>query len=475
MAQAPAETEVTSQSHEHAGDRSQLVHPTVQAPPVTPGKVALWLFLGTEVMFFTGLIGSYVVLRSGSGEREYSNTFAPATVGRLVDPEDFRPVVLHSAGEGAEVVAGLAEQLAASAGPNMDLDELRHAVEAVPHGVVSVPDDERAKALVETLKTSRTVVIESAGARRTVGLAERIATLSGINVEDARKAVEAAPRGGISVPNQAKARELVSAIEKARTVVVESVGPKPEEVASAIASAVGLTGEKNQKRILSRLQGEEGQPSPGPLGVVVASDEEARALASTLNNALEAKAKVEGEPEAKVEGGPEAEVGTLSFHSWPQPYDAMTNPLSIDLTAINTFILICSSVTMVLALSAIQRGYPGRMKLYLLATILIGGTFLGVQVYEYYQLMFGHHYPIGISRTGHFRPDSSLFASCFFTMTGFHGAHVAGGIIALTCLLLASLTGRYSRNNHSSVELVGLYWHFVDLVWILLFTVVYLI
>ncbi len=475
MAQAPAEREAKPDISALQGDRGQLVHPNVQAPPVTPGKVALWLFLGTEVMFFTGLIGSYVVLRAGSGEREYSNAFAPATVGRLLDPEDYRPVVIRSAGEGAHTIAGLAEQLAPSAGPNMDLDELRHAVEAAPHGTVSVPDDARAKALVERLKNSRTVVIESAGAPRTVGLAERVATLAAINVEDARKAVAAAPKGGISVPSEARANELISAVEKTRTVLVESVGPKPEEVASAIASAIKLTGEKNQKRILKLLQGEKDQPSPGPLGVVVASEEEAQALLSTLNNALEARAKLEGQPRLKLEGGPEAEVETLSFHSWPQPYDQATNPLSIDLTALNTFILICSSVTMVLALSAIQRGQSGKMKLYLLATILIGGTFLGIQVYEYYQLMFGHHYPIGISRTGHFRPDSSLFASCFFTMTGFHGAHVAGGIIALSCLFLASLTGRYSRNNHSSVELVGLYWHFVDLVWILLFTVVYLI
>jgi cytochrome c oxidase subunit III len=101
--------------------------------------------------------------------------------------------------------------------------------------------------------------------------------------------------------------------------------------------------------------------------------------------------------------------------------------------------------------------------------------FLSVQVYEYYQLMFGHHYPPGISASGHFRPDVSLFASCFFTMTGFHGAHVTGGVVAIISILIRSLFGAYSRDNYSSVELVGLYWHFVDLVWIILFTVVYLI
>ncbi len=112
------------------------------------------------------------------------------------------------------------------------------------------------------------------------------------------------------------------------------------------------------------------------------------------------------------------------------PYDELTNPLAINLTAGNTFILICSSVTMVLALAAIQDGKKPR------AHVSSGHRpdridFLGVQVYEYYQLMVGHHYPPGISATGHFRPSVSLFASCFFTMTGFHGAHVTGGVILL--------------------------------------------
>ncbi len=173
--------------------------------------------------------------------------------------------------------------------------------------------------------------------------------------------------------------------------------------------------------------------------------------------------------------GAKAEVAPLETHNWPKPYDNATNPLSIDLTAGNTFILICSSVTMVLALSAIQRGDRFKGTVFLAATVFIGSCFLSVQVYEYYQLMFGHHYPPGISATGHFRPSVSLFASCFFTMTGFHGAHVAGGVVMLTCILIGQLLGKFSPSNYSPVELVGLYWHFVDLVWIILFTVVYLI
>src|SRR5207237_8539686 len=120
---------------------------------------------------------------------------------------------------------------------------------------------------------------------------------------------------------------------------------------------------------------------------------------------------------------------------------------------------------MVLALSAIQRGNPRKLSLFLLATVLIGATFLSIQIYEYRQLMFVHHYPVGISADGHFRPYVSLFASCFFTMTGFHGAHVAGGVIMITTILIGSMLGKFSRDPYSPVELVGLDWHFVDLVW----------
>ncbi len=237
-------------------DRSSMARPTVQAPPLTPGKVAIWLFLATEIMFFTGLIGTYIVLRAGSPPAAYSNLYPPAT-------------------------------------------DLSRVFDEKPEG--------------------------------------------------------------------------------------------------------------------------------------------------------------------------------LEVSSWPRPYDRATNPLSIDLTAVNTFILICSSLTMVLGLSAFQRDERRKGALYITATAAIGAAFLGVQVYEYRQLMFGHRYPIGISATGHFTPDVSLFASCFFTMTGFHGAHVAAGVVAMGLLAIRSWAGAFSSSNYNAVEIVGLYWHFVDLVWIILFTVVYLI
>ena len=111
--------------------------------------------------------------------------------------------------------------------------------------------------------------------------------------------------------------------------------------------------------------------------------------------------------------------------------------------------------------------------LFLLATVLIGSTFLGIQIYEYRQLLFEHDYPIGISKTGHFSPDVSLFASTFFTMTGFHGAHVLGGLILLGLVLYRAATGQFSSKHHVGVAAVTLYWHFVDVVWIFLFGILY--
>jgi len=140
--------------------------------------------------------------------------------------------------------------------------------------------------------------------------------------------------------------------------------------------------------------------------------------------------------------------------------------LNIPLTALNTFILLTSSFTVVLALQAIQNGDQFKMRLYLLVTLLFGSTFIGVQIYEYYVLIFVE----GLDM-------SSLFGASFFTLTGFHGAHVIGGLIWLVILLFKAfgVMGGFSPQENLGVELFGLYWHFVDIVWLLLFSLVYLI
>jgi heme/copper-type cytochrome/quinol oxidase subunit 3 len=144
----------------------------------------------------------------------------------------------------------------------------------------------------------------------------------------------------------------------------------------------------------------------------------------------------------------------------PYPREALDVPL----TAFNTFVLICSSLTMVTALATIQRGQVAGLRRWLIATALLGLTFLGGQAYEF-SLLISH----GLSLS------SNLFGATFFTLTGFHGAHVFAGVIWIGFVLARAFRGGVTQDNHIAVELVGLYWHFVDLVWIIIFTVVYLI
>jgi cytochrome c oxidase subunit 3 len=156
--------------------------------------------------------------------------------------------------------------------------------------------------------------------------------------------------------------------------------------------------------------------------------------------------------------------------SWPDPAQL----LNIPLTGLNTFILICSSVTMVKALSAAHRDDQAGITKFLGATIALGATFLAIQAYEYYHLSHGnpHHTP----PLEPLLPWKSLFGATFYSMTGFHGFHVTIGVIWLICVFLGHIMKReYGPKNFLTIELAGLYWHFVDLVWILLFTIVYLI
>ena len=136
----------------------------------------------------------------------------------------------------------------------------------------------------------------------------------------------------------------------------------------------------------------------------------------------------------------------------------------IPYTSVSSFVLLMSSLTMVLALNAIQRGDDRRLRVWLLATALLGMTFLGGQVYEFTVFV---KEGVTLSR--------NLFGSSFFVLTGFHGAHVTIGVLMLLVLFGMSVAGRLPTEQSERVELVGLYWHFVDIVWIVIFTVVYLI
>jgi cytochrome c oxidase subunit 3/cytochrome o ubiquinol oxidase subunit 3 len=144
----------------------------------------------------------------------------------------------------------------------------------------------------------------------------------------------------------------------------------------------------------------------------------------------------------------------------PYPSDVFDIPY----TSVSSFVLLASSLTMVLALAAIQRGDVARSRVWLLATALLGMTFIGGQVYE-----FTSFFREGLSLT------TNVFGTSFYVLTGFHGTHVAVGILMLLTLVSLSLAGRLGPERADAVEYVGLYWHFVDIVWIVIFTVVYLI
>ncbi|MDE0022336.1 MAG: NAD(P)H-binding protein [Candidatus Poribacteria bacterium] len=144
---------------------------------------------------------------------------------------------------------------------------------------------------------------------------------------------------------------------------------------------------------------------------------------------------------------------------WPDPSDR----LSLGLTAVMTFILIMSSVSLVMGLSGLQQGRMGKFKLYFALTVLFGATFVGLQAYEWNHFLAKH------------LPSEDMFWSVFYTLTGFHGAHVTIGVIALIWVFVQGLRGVYTPTSHNTVEMTGLYWHFVDLVWIILFTIIYLI
>ena len=167
----------------------------------------------------------------------------------------------------------------------------------------------------------------------------------------------------------------------------------------------------------------------------------------------------------------------------PYPHEVWTNPatgqamkpiLNIPVTSASTFVLLMSSLFMVLALAAVQnKNLPkhtrgdrilGSSKLWLWATAIAGATFLGFQAYEFTSFV---HEGLTIR--------TNLFGSTFFTLTGFHGAHVTAGVLWLVTLLAIDYRRGLGPRDAINVDLAALYWHFVDVIWIVIFTLIYLI
>ena len=143
----------------------------------------------------------------------------------------------------------------------------------------------------------------------------------------------------------------------------------------------------------------------------------------------------------------------------PEPFE-----MPVDSTAINTAILISSSFTMHWALVSVKRGNRRGLTLGLIFTLIMGLTFLALQIREY-----------ALLHVENFTPEHGAFASVFFGLTGLHGMHVVVGAVLLAIALARTLRGHYSPAKHMGVELSGIYWHFVDVVWVVLYTLVYLL
>ena len=144
----------------------------------------------------------------------------------------------------------------------------------------------------------------------------------------------------------------------------------------------------------------------------------------------------------------------------PHPHEI----LNIPFTSVSAFVLLMSSLTMVLALAAVQSGNARGTRIWLAATALLGMTFLAGQCYEFTEFVYE-----GL------KLQTNLFGSTFFVLTGFHGTHVTIGVIWLWSLFMLAVRGQLPQERALDVEICGLYWHFVDVVWVAIFTLVYLI
>jgi len=154
----------------------------------------------------------------------------------------------------------------------------------------------------------------------------------------------------------------------------------------------------------------------------------------------------------------------LLYRGKPQGGPRPDEVYDIPFTSVTSFVLLMSSLTMVLALAAIQRGDMRRLRIWLFATASLGAVFISGQVFEFTEF----------SRKG-LELGTNLFGSTFFVLTGFHGAHVTVGIIWLLSLWGMASQKRLKQADAEKIEIAGLYWHFVDVVWIVIFTIVYLV
>ena len=161
---------------------------------------------------------------------------------------------------------------------------------------------------------------------------------------------------------------------------------------------------------------------------------------------------------------------------YPQAFAEASHELDVVLGGVNTAVLIASSLTMAMAVYAAQIGHRSRQMLYLAATMILGVAFLGIKVVEYSHKFQDNLIPgPNFQFEGRDPVHAQLFYSLYFVMTGLHAVHMIVGLGIMVVLFWMAYRGRFTRSYHTPVEVSGLYWHFVDIVWIFLFPLLYLI
>jgi cytochrome c oxidase subunit 3 len=161
---------------------------------------------------------------------------------------------------------------------------------------------------------------------------------------------------------------------------------------------------------------------------------------------------------------------------YPAAFAAASHELDILLGGINTAVLITSSLTMALAVHAAQLGQRQRLMMFLVATMVLGSIFLGIKGVEYYHKFVEHHVPgANFQFEKEYARHAQIFFSLYFIMTGLHAVHMIIGIAVLLVMWLWAWRGGITAEYAAPIEISGLYWHFVDIVWIFLFPLLYLI
>ena len=165
------------------------------------------------------------------------------------------------------------------------------------------------------------------------------------------------------------------------------------------------------------------------------------------------------------------------YRTWyPQAFAASSHEMLVWAGTLNTAVLITSSLTMALAVHAAQTGERRQLLMFLLATMALGAVFLGVKAFEYYTEFSEHHVPgAGFAFEAQYFRQAQIFFSLYFVMTGLHAAHMVIGLGVMAVMFWWSWHGTISPEYASPIEISGLYWHFVDIIWIFLFPLLYLI